>query len=124
MTVIYLWINAALYGALGLLCLARPTASARAIGFELDRAQGLSEFITVYGGLQLGLAMGFGLAAARTEWHAAALVASIALYTPLVLARVGSLVLTQWKVPALTLGIAALEVSLLAAAVAIWWSQR
>jgi len=47
----------AIYVALGVACAARPRAIAGKVGFTLDSAGGVSEFVTVYGGLEVGLGL-------------------------------------------------------------------
>ena len=43
------------YLALGAWCTAAPRSVARRVGFSLESDSGLSEFVTVYGGLEVGL---------------------------------------------------------------------
>ena len=57
MTAIYLWFNAALYALFALWCTLRHEATARAVGFVLPEPSGHSEYLVVFGGLQVGLAM-------------------------------------------------------------------
>jgi hypothetical protein len=45
----------AVYLALGAWCAAAPRDVARRVGFSLESGSGVSEFITVYGGLEVGL---------------------------------------------------------------------
>jgi len=55
------------YLLLGLWCSAAPRAVAKRVGFSLDSGSGLSEFVTVYGGLEIGL----GAALVLTSLHPA-----------------------------------------------------
>ena len=45
-----------LYLALGIWCAVDPQTTSNKVGFELKPGSGESEFVTVYGGLELGLA--------------------------------------------------------------------
>lgn len=114
----YLWTNAALYAAFGLLCLFRPLKTAKALGFDVLAPHGTVEYVTVYGGMQLGFAAFFALGASRgidgamwTLWFA------LCLYVPIVLVRWTALLAVPGAKPGLAWGLAALEALLLAAGV-------
>ena len=53
----YLIIVALLYLVLAIWCSVQPTVTSRKVGFELIGGSGQSEFLTVYGGLEFGLAL-------------------------------------------------------------------
>lgn len=89
MTAAYLWINAVLYAVFGVMCALNPRGTAKALGYSLSTHGGLSEYLTVYGGLQFGLAAFFAWVAMRDDLHPAGLVLALALYTPIVLFRWG-----------------------------------
>lgn len=119
MTAFYLWLNAVLYAGLAIWCTLRPDLSARSLGYvALDRS-GRSEYLVIYGGLQLGLGLAFAWAAWRPEWQPAGLALALSLYAPIVLWRVLTIAM-EWPVSSLTLGVAALEALLLIGAVAAW----
>ena len=59
---IYLVVVAALYIFLALWCTAQPETTSTKVGFELKGGSGQSEFMTVYGGLEFGMAIVFLLA--------------------------------------------------------------
>lgn len=61
-----------LYLVSGLWCLWRPQLASAYLGFELVSPLAFSEFVSVYGGLQCGLAMGFLLSACRPVYREAA----------------------------------------------------
>ena len=123
MTMIYLWINAALYAVFAIMCATRVKATARSIGYPSLTPSGVSEYLTVYGGLQVGLAAFFAWTAYQPALHAIGLIFALCLYAPIVLFRWAS-VLRQWPVTAMTLSIGILEAGLLAAAIVLWWLER
>ncbi|PPU93569.1 hypothetical protein [Xanthomonas albilineans] len=118
----YLWFNAALYALLALWCTIWPASTAVAVGYVgLDRS-GQSEYLVIYGGLQWGMAFLFGYFARSGQLRNGLLLA-LAFYVPIVLYRSASL-LRLWPVGATTTGLAAFEILLLLAAVALWYKQR
>lgn len=120
---VYLWTNAALYLLLAIYCTLRADAAARALGYSSLNASGQSEYLVIYGGLQLGLALFFGVLAREQGWHRLGILFALCLYLPIVLFRVAS-VIRYWPVQNLTLGVAGLEIVLLLVAAALWWSQQ
>jgi hypothetical protein len=56
---IFLAVIGAAYVLLAVWCIVKPTSTASAVGFELRPGSGESEYLTVYGGLQLGLGLFF-----------------------------------------------------------------
>lgn len=120
MTAAYLWINAALYAVFGVLCAINPRGTSKGLGYALPTSGGLSEYLTVYGGLQFGLAAFFAWVAMRGDMHRAGLVLALALYIPIVLFRWVS-VARLWPVERMTLGVGTLEAALLVAALLLWW---
>lgn len=123
MTAIYLWVNAAIYGIFAIFCTVRASATSTSIGFVSLNNGGMAEFVTVYGGMELGLGLIFAWLAWRPELHRTGLILALALYAPLVIFRWIS-VAKYWPVQALTLGTGALETMLLLMAIALWMAQR
>lgn len=118
MIAIYLWLNAALYIVFAAWCTLLPQRTAAGVGFtELTRG-GASEYLVVYGGLQLGLGLFFAWCA-RSGLERTGLVFALALYGPIVLWRAVT-VARNWPVGTTTLTVAALEVILLASAILLW----
>lgn len=115
---IYLYFNAALYAAFALWCTFSAAPTARALGYESLSRSGISEYVVVYGGLQLGLAL-FFVYCVQAGAQRAGLVFALALYVPIVLFRAVS-VARQWPVSSTTLATAGIEVVLLAVAVILW----
>jgi hypothetical protein len=89
--------------------------TAPAMGFTALTHGGRSEYLTIYGGLQVGFAIAFWLLARNASLHGPGVLFAIALYAPIVLFRLISLA-RFCPVGAVTLGTAALEVVLLVAA--------
>ena len=123
MTAAYLWLNAALYAAFAAWCTLRWASTAQALGFGALDAGGRSEYLTVYGGLQLGLAIVFACTALRPELQRSGLLFALALYVPIVLFRAASAI-GHWPLPRTTAAVAVLELVLLAAALALWFGTR
>lgn len=117
MAAVYLYFNAALYAVFAAWCTLAPHRTAAALGLATATAGGRSEYLVVYGGLQLGLAL-FFLYCARLEPRLG-LVFALALYAPLVVYRLVTLA-RFWPVGAVTLAVAVLEAALLVAAAALW----
>jgi hypothetical protein len=59
MTARYLWVNAAIYAIFAALCTVRAGATSRSIGFVSLNNGGMAEYVTVYGGMELGLGLIF-----------------------------------------------------------------
>lgn len=123
MTAIYLYANAALYAAFALWITISPWKTSVSIGYEALSASGRSEYLVVYGGLQLGLAAFFALLAVDSEAHRMGLLFSICLYVPIVLYRLIT-VGRFWPVASTTLIVGALEIILLVAAIALLIAMR
>ncbi|MEP6900024.1 MAG: DUF4345 domain-containing protein, partial [Rhodanobacter sp.] len=112
MIALYLWANALLYAIFAALCSLRLSVTSRSMGFlSLDRG-GQSEYLTVYGGLQLGLALVFAWMAWRPELQRTGLAVALLVYAPIVAFRlIGWLRL--WPVQRVTLATGMLEAALL-----------
>jgi hypothetical protein len=113
MSAIYLYVNAVLYLIFALWCTIGMSRTAPAMGFTSLANGGRSEYLAIYGGLQIGLAISFWLLARNPEWHKPGILFALVLYAPIVLFRLVSLA-RYWPVGNVTLATAALEVVLLA----------
>lgn len=118
MTGIYLYLNAAIYLLFSIWCSVASSSTAQSLGFIQLTRSGAAEYLTVYGGLQLGLAIIFGWTAWSGELRFGLIVA-LALYTPIVLWRIVG-VSMNWPVANSTLYVAALELAMLVAAMLLW----
>jgi hypothetical protein len=117
MTALYLYVNAALYLLFAVWCTVGMSRTAPAMGFTALSHGGRSEYLAIYGGLQVGLAIAFWLLARDEKWHALGVLFAIALYAPIVVFRLISMA-KFWPVGTVTLCTAGLEVLLLA--IALW----
>lgn len=120
---IYLWANAALYALFAVWCALRLDATSQSLGYSSLNSSGRSEYLTVYAGLQLGLAVFFAWTASRPELQRAGLTLALAMYAAIVVFRWSS-VLRYWPVERLTLVVGVLETILLSAAIVLWFLQR
>lgn len=118
MTSIYLYLNAAIYLVFSIWCSVAASGTSQALGFISLNPSGRAEYLTVYGGLQLGLAIIFGWTAWSGELRFG-LVVALALYAPIVLWRIAG-VSMNWPVANGTLYVAVLELTMLMAAIALW----
>jgi hypothetical protein len=120
MTSLYLWINALMYAVFAAWCALRLDETSRNLGYAALSNSGRSEYLTVYGGLQWGLALMFAWFAFKPELHRTGLLVAIVLYAPIVLHRAISL-LRFAPVESLTRIVAGLEIAMLVAAIALWF---
>ncbi len=118
----YLYFNAVLYALLAAWCTLFPAATASAVGFQTLTKSGQSEYLVIYGGLQLGMAFLF----AYFAWTAQprnGLVLGLAFYFPIVVYRAFTLA-KLWPVEPTTLILAVLEWALLIAGAVLWLRLR
>lgn len=123
---IYLYVNAALYAIFALWCTIMPTITANYLGlaFHPDKpGSGKSEYITVYGGMEMAFALFFLIAAIKPELRAAGMLFAVLFYGCLVAWRVPTLLFVP-GVKATTYGFAGGELVLGAIGVWLWLSQR
>ncbi|MHC4472240.1 MAG: DUF4345 family protein [Planctomycetota bacterium] len=103
MTRIVLMGLGALYLALGIWSALAPERVARLVGLSMEGGSGRSEFIVVYGGLELALGIFFCLAGLQQELHQAGLLLAMVLSVTLAAFRAVTLVAihgvgqTTWK---------------------------
>jgi hypothetical protein len=112
----YLLVNAVLYVLFAVWCTVMPGKTAEVLGLTFRSGSGKSEYITVYGGLEFGVAMFFLLAAMRPEMRQAGLLFALLFYGGLVAWRIPTLLLVP-GVHRVTYGFAATEAVLLGMAV-------
>lgn len=84
---IYLFIVSALYFALAIWCSMAPTVTSQKVGFSLQPGTGQSEFLTVYGGLEFGMALTFLISLIRKNTIAYGVIACVLLHGSLVVFR-------------------------------------
>lgn len=108
----YLWVNAALYLLFAAWITLSPWKTSFNIGFETLSAGGKSEYLVVYGGMELGFSLFFALMALSEQHRRIGVVFALCLYVPIVLYRVVTVPLF-WPVSSTTLVTGALELVLL-----------
>ena len=117
---VYLWFNAVLYLVFAAWCTLSPWRTATNIGYTALSAGGRSEYLVIYGGLQLGLALIFAvLARGDAPLQRFGMLFALCLYAPIVLYRIVT-VLKFWPMPGLTLAVGALELALLIVALVLF----
>lgn len=87
MTQAFLIVNGVLYIALAAWCTILPTQTSQAIGFGLPNNSARSEYIVVYGGLELAMGLFFLLCAWRSNMQEAGLWFALLTYACLMLYR-------------------------------------
>ena len=122
MAQIYLYLNSALYLALATWGTAAPQRTAMRLGYLTLSDRGRAEYLTTYGGLQVGLAILFFLLA-RSGDPTLSLRIAIGIYAPILLYRI---VTGFSNLPAFgsTLGAVGLEALLLIVAIWLLYSGR
>ncbi|MGE3182862.1 MAG: hypothetical protein AB7N71_14620 [Phycisphaerae bacterium] len=83
----YLTLIGIAYAGLAIWCAAKPLQTAESVGFRLSPGSGQSEYLTVYGGLQFGMAIIFLGCWWRADLAMPALFACIAIHGCLVVFR-------------------------------------
>jgi hypothetical protein len=109
---IYLWVNSGLYLIFSVWCLIKTTTTAKFAGLSFINGSGKSEYLTVYVGLDAGLAVFYAITALKHEYTDIGIIFSLALYIGIVLVRT----ITLFTIPNIEKGtyiIAALEWALL-----------
>lgn len=112
-----------LYAALAAWCAVAPASTSATVGFELKGGSGRSEFLTVYGGLELGLALVFLLPAMLNRHTREAVLACLVIHACLVATRSISFLLFSGIGPS-TYKLAAGEWVIFLASLAVWWRGR
>ena len=83
----YLVIVALLYLGLALWCSFQPNVTSEKVGFQLVGGSGKSEFLTVYGGLEFGLALVLLASLAKPETVGFGVIACVLIHASLVVFR-------------------------------------
>ena len=87
----YLSLVGLLYVGLGLYCSFSPVAAARTVGFTLNGQAGSSEFLAVYGGLEIGMGLAFLLPLLQIRATRFALQSCLLIHCSIVICRTISL---------------------------------
>ena len=83
----YLIIVSLLYFGLAIWCSVSPGITSQKVGFELRGASGQSEFMTVYGGLEFGIALILAVALLREDTVHYGVLAAVLIHGSLVVFR-------------------------------------
>ena len=83
----YLTLVGLMYVGLSLWCSLSPEVTSGKVGFELLGGAGKSEFLTIYGGLEMGMALIFLLPLVRSEFLTGSLTSCVLIHACLVLYR-------------------------------------
>lgn len=122
MVAVYLYFNAALYVVFAAWCTIAARTTAKNLGFESLSNSGRSEYLVVYGGLQLGLAIAFGYCAMNSGMHRVGVLFALAVYAPLVVYRVCTVIAFR-PVGTTTLAVGAFEALMLVVAALLWFTR-
>lgn len=116
----YLFLNAFAYIGFALWCAIAPVTTANAIGLQFRSGSGRSEYITVYGGLEMGVALFFLVAAMQPKYQEAGLLFAVLFYGGLIVFRAYTLV-TVPGIERVTYYFAGSELLFGLAAIALWF---
>ena len=122
MTRIFLAVVGVAYILLAGWCAFMPEKTSKAVGFTLQPGQGQSEFLTVYGGLELALGIIFLWPLYRPEQVAFPLLVCLVIHGCLVLFRSAAFVVYS-GFPTTTYLLAATEWVIFLAAAFLFWRQ-
>ena len=95
----YLVLVSLLYFALAIWCSVSPQTTSEKVGFELIGGSGQSEFFTIYGGLEFGLALVLLCSIFRNESVSYGLIACVLIHASLVVFRTISFFLFEGLEP-------------------------
>ena len=84
---IYLAVVALMYVGLALWCSLQPEVTSEKVGFHLTGGSGRSEFLTIYGGLEFGLALVLLASLVKSETVGYGLIACVLIHASLVVFR-------------------------------------
>ncbi|TWT66316.1 hypothetical protein Pla123a_47100 [Posidoniimonas polymericola] len=120
---IYLALVGVLYAALAFYCSLKPGEAAQKVGFERLGDSGKSEFLTVYGGLEFGLALLLLAPVVRPATTGYALFACIAVHGSLVAFRAVSVAFYR-DISPFTTRLAIGEWVIFLLSLGVWWLLR
>ena len=92
---LFLIANGVLYLGLALWCTLKPTSTSAAIGYQLPDNSARSEYLVVYGGLEVALGAFFLLCAFRRDMLETGLIFAAITYSCLMLYRWGTIILLK-----------------------------
>jgi len=119
---IFLAIVGAAYVLLAAWCSLMPQRTSKAVGFELQPGSGESEYLVIYGGLELALGLIFLWPLYRPQEIAFPLLACLIVHGCIVLFRTASFLLYS-NLATTTYSLAAVEWLIFLAAALFYWRQ-
>jgi hypothetical protein len=117
---IFLSLVGGLYVLLGLYCSLLPERASKSVGFQLNPGSGQSEFLTVYGGLEIGMGLVFLWPLFRPAETEFALRACLIIHACLVLFRSIGFVMFR-NLESTTYNLAIGEWIIFLASAVLWW---
>lgn len=121
---LFLTIVGLMYLGLALWCTADPNTTSQKVGFELEKGSGQSEFVTVYGGLEFGIALILMMPLLVSDSTRFALLSCLLIHASLVLFRTISY-FSFTDIGSFTHRLAAGEWIIFLASLAIWfWDKK
>lgn len=120
---IFLALVGFLYVGLATWCVLAPQTTSEKVGFQLLGGSGKSEFMTVYGGLELGMALSFLLPIFKRDATEYALLSCLLIHVSLVVFRSLSFAMFE-NIGSMTYRLAIGEWVIAVASVAIWIVAR
>ena len=122
-TKLFLALVGFLYLGLAVWCSVSPVHTSGKVGFELKPGSGQSEFLVIYGGLELAMSLMFLLPLIRSEYLASSLLACLLIHVCLVAFRTVSLVLYR-DISSTTYNLAIGEWAILIVGMFVWYFQK
>ena len=120
---IFLGLIGSIYCGLGIWCAAAPEKTSRTVGFSLQPGAGQSEFLTVYGGLEVALGLAFLWPLWRPDQTQSSLGLCLIVHACLVAFRTLGFLLYE-NIPGTTKTFAAFEWAILLVTAAFWWFRK
>lgn len=118
---IYLYVNAFLYFLFAIWCTIKTEGSSKFLGYSFLNNSGRIEYITIYGGLQLGFGIFLLYCAYKDRFDG--VIFCIALYAGIVLARVSSILILRKDITSATYMVGSLELLLLLWGMYVWYQK-
>jgi hypothetical protein len=119
----YLLFNAVAYIGFSLWCTIAPEKTASSLGLTFRSGSGKSEYITVYGGLEMGVALFFLIAALTPKYQEPGLLFAVFFYGGLVVFRLFTFA-TVTGIERITHGFGASELVLGLIGAWLWWTRE
>lgn len=120
---LFIGVVGAIYLFLGIWCLARPDRLASSIGLSFANGSGRSEFLAVYGGLEIGLGAALLMVALGGKSLSVVVLMVAVIHGGIVLGRVVGFATIE-RVEQITYILFATEATTFVLALVVWWFSR